>query len=94
MIMLSPGQAAGAAPPGIALSALESSFSYGRQVTVPVEDLGVPLVAINPEGSTDVASFEGFGVEVLLMPGVRHFLMMEDPNRFNELLVDVIHNFR
>lgn len=83
-----------AAPPEIALSALESSFSYGRGVTIPVEDLGVPLVAINPEGATEVASLEKFGIDVRLMPGVGHFLMMEDPHRFNELLLDVIHDFR
>ena len=27
-----------------------------------------------------------YGVEVVIMPGVGHFLMMEDPERFNRLL--------
>jgi hypothetical protein len=26
-----------------------------------------------------------YGVEVMFMPGVGHFLMMEDPKRFNDL---------
>jgi hypothetical protein len=30
------------------------------------------------------------GIEVVLMPDVGHFLMMEDPARFNVLLIDAI----
>jgi len=30
------------------------------------------------------------GVEVVIMPGVGHFLMMEDPERFNVLLKGTI----
>ncbi|MGI9542881.1 MAG: alpha/beta fold hydrolase [Cyclobacteriaceae bacterium] len=83
-----------AAPPEIALKALESSFTYGRKITVPLEELELPVVAINPDNSaTDVESMELHRVQVVLMPGVGHFLMMEDPEGFNALLMEVIEGF-
>jgi pimeloyl-ACP methyl ester carboxylesterase len=39
---------------------------------------------------TDIESMARLGVDVVLMPGVGHFLMMEDPERFNRLLSEVI----
>lgn len=41
-------------------------------------------------GSTDVESMERYGVEVVLVPGAGHFMMMEDPERFNALLTEVV----
>lgn len=83
-----------AAPRAVALGALESSFTYGRTVTTPLQELGLPVVAINPESpSTDVSSMERYGVEVVLMSHVGHFLMLEDPQRFNRLLSDVVKRF-
>jgi pimeloyl-ACP methyl ester carboxylesterase len=31
-----------------------------------------------------------YGVEVVLLPNVGHFMMIEDPERFNAILMDVI----
>lgn len=79
------------APPKVALGSLESSFTVGRVVTEALEALDLPVVAINPaEPPTDIESMERYGVDVVLMPGVGHFLMMEDPQGFNVLLADVI----
>lgn len=39
---------------------------------------------------TDFESMQLHGVEALIMTGVGHFLMMEDPERFNELLETTI----
>ncbi len=75
------------APPAVALSALESSFAHSRQITHDFEQLKLPVIAINPDNElTDIASMHRYGVEVLIMQGVGHFLMMEDPKRFNEIL--------
>ena len=52
-----------------------------------LQELKLPVIAINPDnGPTDVGSMERYGVKVVIMPGVGHFLHMEDPARFNRLL--------
>ncbi len=80
-----------AAPPDVALGALTSSMSHDREIPVALQELDLPVVAINPEEPpTDVESMERHGIEVVPMPGVGHFLMMEDPERFNRLLSKVL----
>jgi pimeloyl-ACP methyl ester carboxylesterase len=76
-----------AAPPTVALGALQSAFSYSRQMPRTLEALHLPVIAINPDNApTDVESLERRGVHVMIMPGVGHFAMMEAPERFNRLL--------
>jgi len=76
-----------AAPPAVALSALESAMGFDRAVPPALQELNLPVVAINPDTPpTDVESMERNGVEVMFMQGVGHFLMMEDPTAFNALL--------
>ena len=76
-----------AAPREVALSALEHAISFDRAMPGALRDLGLPVIAINPDNRpTDVESMEQNGVKVMLMPGVGHFPMMEDPARFNALL--------
>lgn len=80
-----------AAPPAVAVEALRSSFMYGRQVTAPLMELNLPVVAINPEGpANDPESMARHGVDVVLMSDAGHFMMMEDPVRFTDLLRSVI----
>jgi len=80
-----------AAPPPVALGALESAMSFDREVPRLLQELNLPVVAINPDYQpTDTASMQRHGVEVVFMPGVGHFLMMEDPERFNGILRTVI----
>lgn len=84
-----------AAPASIAVEALEASFTYGRQVTAPLQALDVPIVAINPsDPPTDVQSLERYGVDVVLVPEVGHFIMLEDPEGFNSALRGVISRFQ
>jgi sigma-B regulation protein RsbQ len=79
------------APPSIALPSLDSAFSYSREMTQSLERLNLPVIAINPDNApTDVASMQHYGVQVIIMPGVGHFLMMENPQRFNDLLSTAI----
>jgi pimeloyl-ACP methyl ester carboxylesterase len=79
------------APPSIALPSLESAFSYSREMPQTLERLRLPVIAINPDNApTDVASLNHYGVQVIFMPGVGHFLMMEDSQRFNGLLSTAI----
>jgi len=84
-----------AAPPTVAVGALESAFNYSRQMPRTLKELNLRVVAINPDDKpTDVASMERYGVEVMFMPGVGHFLMMEDPERFNGILRTAIDKLK
>jgi len=83
------------APPAIALSALESSFSYSRKITKTLLELKLPVAAINSDYEpTDTASMLRYGVQVVFMHGFGHFLMMEDPKQFNDVLEGVIKKMR
>jgi pimeloyl-ACP methyl ester carboxylesterase len=83
-----------AAPLDVALGAAESAWSCGREVAFAVKELGLPCVTINPEEPpTDVGSMERAGVEVVFMSGVGHFPMLENPQGFNTLLMQVVERF-
>ena len=84
-----------AAPPHIAIDALEHCLSNDRAIASRLNELEPPIVAINSENApTDIASLRRHGVRALLLPGVGHFLMMEDPDTFNHLLDETIRSFR
>ena len=79
------------APTGVALSAIKSSFTHSRQITHDLELLNLPVIAINAGNEpTDMESMQLHGVETHIMSRVGHFPMMEDPQRFNELLETLI----
>ena len=80
-----------AAPPEIALDALEHAVGNDRAILAGLRELSAPVVAINPDyRPTDVEALRRHGVTTVLMPGVGHFLMMEDPDTFNRLLGEVV----
>jgi pimeloyl-ACP methyl ester carboxylesterase len=75
------------APPAVAMSAMRNAFRYSDRVATRLGELKLPVVAINAElFPTDTASLGRHQVQLLTMPEVGHFLHMEDPARFNELL--------
>ncbi len=79
------------APESIALAALEATWNHGRSVPALLAELDLPVVAINAEyPSTDILSMNQHGVEVLLMPGVGHFPMLEKPTDFNARLARAV----
>jgi pimeloyl-ACP methyl ester carboxylesterase len=83
-----------AAPPHVALAALESVRTFGCRVPDLLRDVDVPVAAINPEyPPTDVTSMREHGVAVTCLPDVGHFLMMERPERFNACLAKVLASF-
>ena len=78
----------------IALGALEATWNYGRNVPAVLSELQLPIVSINPQDSaTDIESMRRHGVDVVLMPGVGHFPMMEKPQEFNALLEEIANGF-
>lgn len=82
------------APPEIALDALAYSMGNDGPVLDALARLTVPVVAINPDDEpTDVESLARRGVRTVIVPGVGHFSMLEDPARFDAALRGVIAGF-
>jgi pimeloyl-ACP methyl ester carboxylesterase len=82
------------APVAVALPALEATLAHENAMPAALKALQVPSVAINAGYEpTDVQSMNDRGVEVIIMSGVGHFLMMEQPARFNALLMQAIGKF-
>ncbi len=80
-----------AAPPEIAIPCLRAALSYDARPTL--KEVRVPAHAINSDKfPTDVeANRRHFAsYDVTLMSGVGHYVMLEDPARFSELLVKVL----
>ena len=80
-----------AAPPEVAIPCLRAVLGYDarptlREVRVPSHALNADLHPTNVEANRrHFASYE-----VTLMPGVGHYLMLEDPARFSELLAGIV----
>ena len=79
------------ASPTIALNSLQSAFSYSREITKALTEINVPVTAINSDNApTDMPSMQRYGVNVIVIPRVGHFIMMEDTKGFNDTLESVI----
>jgi pimeloyl-ACP methyl ester carboxylesterase len=75
-------------PPRVAIPALRALFEY--DFTEPLKDISVPIVAIDSDLGEQVNETRIRKVlpkfHAVIVPGVGHFLMMEDPARFNAAL--------
>lgn len=79
------------APPAVGVSAMENAILYGREIPRVLTELNLPLITINAATPpTDMKSMERYGIKVYLLEGVGHFPMLEAPERFNQLLTNVI----
>lgn len=79
------------APPDIAINALKSAIAYDRKVTVALDAMKLPVIAINPDKpATDSLSLKKYGIKTVIMPGVGHFPMLEKPVEFNRMLIKAI----
>jgi len=80
-----------AAPPEIAINAVENYFNDNtvemlKRVRVPIRAINSDLWPTDLENNQKIsASFE-----MKLMPGVGHFVMLEDPVTFNRLLHETL----
>jgi pimeloyl-ACP methyl ester carboxylesterase len=83
------------APPLVGTTSIESSFKYAREIPGALSELKLPVIAINADnGATDEASLARHGVKSVVMKGTGHFLMLEDPKRFDTLLVSAIEELQ
>jgi len=79
------------APPEVAISALESYFS--NNALEMLKEASVPIRAINSDlWPTDLETIKEntASFDLILMPGVGHFIMQEDPLTFNRLLHETL----
>ena len=84
-----------AAPPEIAIDALQHAVGNERGILAGLRELTASVVAINPDARpTDTQALRRHGVKTVLVSGVGHFLMLEDPDRFNRVLGAVIEELR
>ncbi len=75
-------------PPRVGIPSLRALFEY--DFTEPLKDLSVPIVAIDSDLGEPVNEARIRKVlpkfRAVVIPGTGHFLMMEDPARFNAAL--------
>lgn len=80
--------------PEVAVRVMEQAVSNDDAILAALPELKAPIVAINPGyRPTDIEALQRHGVRTILLPGVGHFLMMEDPDTFNRLLGETIEDF-
>jgi pimeloyl-ACP methyl ester carboxylesterase len=77
-----------------ALGSLCCALNRHPAILAGLSELTTPVVAINPDvGPTDVESLRRYGVETVVLTGVGHFLMLEDPEQFNPVLTTKLASF-
>ena len=76
------------------LGSLGYALNRHPPILAALAELTAPIVAINPDvAPTDVESLRRHGVEPIVLTGVGHFLMLEDPEQFNPVLVATLASF-
>jgi len=83
-----------AAPQEPALGSIGYALNRHPPIIAALAALSAPVVAINPDVSpTDVESLRRHGVEPIILTGVGHFSMLEDPDQFNPGLLATLASF-
>jgi len=74
----------------IAISTISEVGSNGRGLRQGLREIAVPKIAINSVPRLSAAEALDFGIDLMPMTGVGHFLMMENPQTFNDLLARAV----
>ncbi len=86
------------APREVALACLEALHQWrSEELTEALGKVTVPIVAINSDmRPCDVQGFQSTfpTFKFIIMSGVGHFVMMEDPETFNQLLADTVKELK
>jgi pimeloyl-ACP methyl ester carboxylesterase len=83
-----------AAPPAVGMGAMENNRRYRQELVRTLRNLKVPVVAINSDyRPNDLEAAKKCGVDIRLMSGTGHFVMMEDPATFNRMLEEAVREF-
>lgn len=82
------------ADPRIVLSVLESKMRNEPAVVDTLRRVSCPVFAINSDFKpNDAAALARHGIDLRVVPGVGHYVMMEDPDGFNAALAGIIGGF-
>ena len=78
--------------PQIGVEVGEQVLAYDRVMLERLQEVQVPKIAINAADyrPTNKEVAQRCGVELVLMSGAGHFVMMEDPQAFNRLLGEAV----
>lgn len=81
-----------AAPPHIGIGAREEGLRNDRNFEEGLQEIKAPKITINAESwrPTNMEAMQRYGIEVMRMSGVGHFVMLEDPPTFNRLLDEAV----
>ena len=79
------------AEPGMALDALDHAIHGLEPAKAAIARISAPIVALNSTAvPAEVESLARHGVRHVLVEGVKHFSMLEDPAQVNRLLDEVV----
>jgi pimeloyl-ACP methyl ester carboxylesterase len=79
------------APPNVGTGAAEHLLSNIIKLREKLQDVTAPIITINSDyNSYNIEAVRARGIEVEVMSGVGHFVMMEDPDQFNRRLENAI----
>ena len=81
-----------AAPPPMAIGVREEVLGNVRQLQAGFQEVTAPKILIYAESwrPPNIAAMQRYGIEVVPMSGVGHFMMLEDPQTFNRLLDEAV----
>lgn len=80
-----------ATDPGTVIDVLVSKMHNEPTLLETLSEIAAPVSAINPDFKpNDESSFSSHGVQLRVMANVGHFVMMEDPDMFNDELADIL----
>jgi pimeloyl-ACP methyl ester carboxylesterase len=84
-----------ASPAAMATEALESTMGNGRNLQAGLDEIRVPVALINSPHwqTTNVEAAQRRGIDVKVLPGLGHFVMLDDPHTLNQLLDDAVQRF-
>lgn len=82
------------APQEAALGSLGYALNREPPLLAALDEIEAPVIAINPDVQpTGVDSLRQHGVEPRVLKGVGHFLMIEDAEPFNPVLLAALESF-
>jgi pimeloyl-ACP methyl ester carboxylesterase len=80
-----------AAPPPIALGVAQESWGSDPLLQEGLQEVKIPKIALNSAWrATNLEAAQRYGIEVVQMANVGHFMMLEDPQTFNCLLDEAV----
>ena len=84
-----------AVPAVVGTEALESSMGNGPNLRAGLDEIRVPVALINSPHwqTTNVEAARRRGIDVKVLPGVGHFVMLDDSDTLNQLLDGAVQRF-